>query len=184
VRNDQQGLHRLDSRTLDDVTPGPALRYYRSLEGRWLGELRLRVTDPQELRTRSRDVRMIGLLSRLGSVWMATTLFQASQREFVHTTKVFKWRLTLFDSSERIFVNDDEQNLRMEGELRPRFGRLEAFQAEGQVDESGTRATYRIPWLGEQLIQRTQIVDAGLELEQETDWSSASVLLRRLRRDD
>jgi hypothetical protein len=166
------------------VTPGPALRYYRSLEGRWLGELRLRVTDPQKLRTRSREARLIGLLSRLGSVWMATTLNRAGPHEFVHTTKVFKWRFTLFDSSERIFVNDDERNLRMEGELRPRFGRREAFEAEGQVHESARRATYRIPWLGEQLIQRTQIVDAGLELEQETDWSSASVLLRRFRRDD
>jgi hypothetical protein len=161
------------------VTPGTALRYYRSLEGAWLGELRLRVTHPQVLRTRSLDVRLIGLLSRLGSVWMATTLNEASPREFVHTTRVFKWRLTLFESSERILVNDDERSFRVEGELRQRFGRREDFGGEGHVDESATRATYRFKWLEEQLLQRTQIVDAGLEVEQETDWSNASVLLRR-----
>jgi hypothetical protein len=168
-----------DWRTLEDVTPGPALRYYRSLEGAWLGELRLRVTDAQELRTRSLDVRVIGLLSRLGSVWMATTLNEAGPREFVHTTRVFKWRLTLFESSERFLVNDDERSFRVEGELHRRFGRREDFGGEGHVDESATRATYRFKWLEEQLLQRTQIVDAGLEVEQETDWSNASVLLRR-----
>ncbi len=63
------------------MTEGPALRYYHSLEGRWLGELRLRVTDVRQLRMRSREVRLIGWLSSLGSVWMATTLKQTGGPE-------------------------------------------------------------------------------------------------------
>jgi hypothetical protein len=158
---------------------GPALRYYRSLESSWLGELRFRVSDPAQLRTRSFDVRLIGLLSRLGTVWMATTLAQTGPREFLHTTKVRKWRLTHFESWERFVVNDDERSFRIDGEQRQRFGPRTPFEGDGEVDESGKRATYRFPWLGEALVQRTRIVEAGVEVEQETAWSSARVLLVR-----
>lgn len=162
------------------MSPGPALRYYRSLQGNWLGRLRFEVTDPDELRTRPLDKRTLGFASRFGSVWIATTLGEEGPSEFLHTTRVFKWKLTLLESTERIRVASDERTFHMSGEQRPLLGRAEPYAAEGHVDAGGERATYRIPWAGEELVQRTHVVPDGLELVQETAWSRSSVLLRRL----
>lgn len=164
------------------MSTGPALRYYRSLEGSWLGNLRFQVTNADELRARSFDKRMMAVASRLGSAWMATTLAAEGPREFLHTTRVFKWKLVLFSSTELIRVNADERSFRLSGEQRPLLGGFEPYEATGEVEDSAERALYRIPWAGEELVQRTHIVEAGLELVQETAWSRASVLLERVAR--
>lgn len=162
------------------MSSGPALRYYGSLQGNWLGKLRFEVTDPDELRTRPLDKRTLGFASRFGSVWIATSLREEGPSEFLHTTRIFKWKLTLLATTERIHVATDERTLHMTGEQRPRFGRAQPYEAVGHVDEAAERATYRIPWAGEELVQRTHVVRDGLELVQETAWSRASVLLRRV----
>jgi hypothetical protein len=162
------------------VSTGPALRYYRSLEGSWLGALRFEVTDVDQLRKRPLHKRMMALASRLGSAWMATTLAAEGPSEFLHTTRIFKWKVALFESTELIVVNADGRTFRLSGEQRPRLSRSEPYVADGEVDDSAKRATYRIPWAGEALLQQTHVVEAGLELVQETAWSRASVLLERV----
>jgi hypothetical protein len=169
------------------VEDGPALRYYRSLVGSWSGALTLFVTDAGALRaatlaTRSR-IRTMALLSgTLGAARMATTLEAVSERRFRHTTRVAKWRATLFDSEEEIAIEDDGRSFRMTGVQRSWPGRREPLSGEGEIDATATGAVYRIPWFGVELIQRTTIVPEGLELTQETPWSRAAVLLRRERR--
>lgn len=122
----------------------------------------------------------MALAARLGSGWIATTLTAEGPAEFLHTTRIFKWQLTLFRSTELIVVNADGRTFRLSGEQRSRFSRPQPYEADGEVDDSADRATYRIPWAGEVLLQRTRIVEAGLELVQETAWSRASVLLQRV----
>jgi len=109
---------------------------------------------------------------------MQTTL-EGEGRSFRHTTRVRVWGLESFTTEERIELADDGRSLRMTGVQTPRFGRPERYEASGSIDETATRATYEITWLGCSLVQRTRIVPEGLELTQDTAWSHAEVLLRR-----
>jgi len=159
---------------------GPVPRYYRSLEGRWAGTLTLRMTAWRALRGHPLATKVTMVSARLVSpVRMATTL-EARGASFVHTTRVTKWGFLLYATEETIEVTDGGRALRMVGEQRPRLGPLERYEAAGEVDPSATRATYRIPWLGVELVQRTRVVAEGLELTQETPWSRSSVLLHRV----
>jgi len=161
---------------------GPVHRYYRALEGQWSGTLTLTITDPVALRGYPLSTRAMMTFSRLlGPVLMQTTL-AASGAAYRHTTRVSRAGIPLFVTSEIISPGDDGRSLRMSGEQRTSIGAVERYDADGEVDDSATRATYRIPWLGAPLVQRTRIVDEGLELTQETPWSRAEVLLRRAAR--
>ncbi len=163
------------------------LRYYRRLVGAWAGAYSFELTDLDALRAttsfaaRSR-ARSMALLTRLtGHAWMETTLAEDGD-SFLHTTRVSKAGLPLFTTAERITLSDDGATLHMAGRTKPFGGRAATYDAAGEVDASATRATYRIPWFGVELIQRTQIVSEGLSLSQETAWMRAAVLLRPERR--
>lgn len=160
---------------------GPAHRYYRALEGCWAGGFRLAVTDWHALGGLTMATKATATLAHLvGATSMSTTL-HASGRDYLHTTRVRKWAIVAFETSEVITVGEDGRTFRLRGEQRPWLGRAERYEAHGEIDGSATRATYHIPWLGADMLQRTAIVPEGLELTQETAWSRAFVLLRRTR---
>lgn len=157
---------------------GPARRYYRSLEGRWSGRFHFAVTDPRAGGEAAALRRMAALSRLVGPASIATTL-EAEGDCFRHTTRISKWGATLYETAERIELRPDGRALVMSGELRAPFRPVERYEASGEIDERATGATYRIPWAGVEMVQRTAIVAEGLELSQETPWSRAYVLLRR-----
>lgn len=162
------------SRSYDGVVSSPpSLRYFRSLLGAWSGDFDFRAKDGGRT-----GLRALGALARVfGPVRMATTL-DPDGDGFVHTTRVSKWGVTLYETTEHITLGGDGRSLAMKGEQRAPF-RTTPYESTGEIDEHATRATYRIPWAGLELVQRTRIVDEGLELEQETAASFGKVLLRR-----
>lgn len=159
---------------------GPALRYYRSLVGRWSGDFTLAVTDPAALAALPWRVRAMGLFARLdGRLRMATTLAEVDARTFAHTTRVTKWSVVVLQSEETITLADDGWRLRMAGVQRPRGAPVEPYAGDGEIAPGGDAATYAIQWAGAPMTQRTHVVAEGLRLTQETAWSRASVVLRR-----
>ena len=96
-----------------------------------------------------------------------------------NTTHVSAFGLEQFTTDETIELDPDGRTFRMSGVQRPRIGKPEAYDAKGSIDDTATRATYEITWLGCPLVQRTRIVTEGLELTQDTSWSHAEVLHRR-----
>jgi hypothetical protein len=52
--------------------------------------------------------------------------------------------------------------------------------ARGEINAAATGATYRIPWIGGEMVQRTSVVPEGLALSQESPWFHAAVTLRRV----
>ncbi len=61
----------------------------------------------------------------------------------------------------------------------PRLHTPLSYTAQGEIDERAAGATYRIPLLSAQVLQRTAITQTGLLLTQETPWMRAQVLLQR-----
>ena len=85
-------------------------------------------------------------------------------------------------SSERIDVQRGGDDVVMRGEQRVPLAGTTPFEATATIHEGATSATYRIPWEGVTMIQRTRIVPDGVEIAQETPYSQARVLLVRARR--
>ncbi len=165
-----------------------ALRYYRSLVGAWSGQLDYALTDRVALRDAVPGwfIRFgfvsLALASRLGMVRFATTLDvtdTATGPSITHTTRVSSLGMTLFASTESIVVDEGASTFRMKGEQRARFTPPLLYEGPGEIEPSATRALYRIPFFGRELVQRTEIVPEGLTLTQETPWSNARVVLRR-----
>jgi len=169
------------------TSDGPALRYYRSLEGAWSGRLVFEITDTHALRTEKASVALpvasMALLSYLtGPSRMSTTLAAGPDpegRTFVHTTRVEALGVTAFETSEVISVREDGESFHVAGTQRSWLGRPQGYEATGEIDASGTAATYRVPWFGTLLVQRTRIETGTLSLAQETRWSRANVVLAR-----
>lgn len=167
---------------------GPAIRYYSALVGAWSGPFAITVRDPRAVgATRAPfpvklALRSIGLVPVLGRSTMSTTLAPVGdpkERTFLHTTRVSSAGITLYETRETIRVHEDERTFDMHGEQRALFGQIEPYASEGAIDDEAKRATYRIPWLGEELVQRTEIETGGLRLTQSTAFSHAEVLLAR-----
>lgn len=72
-----------------------------------------------------------------------------------HTTRASVFGVTIFQSSEVIAVNDDGRSFTMTIDVRGLFGSV--VVSDGEVDDDGGGATYRIPWLGSVLVQRGQL---------------------------
>lgn len=167
---------------------GPALRYYSSLVGAWSGSFAVTVRDARALAAIRAPfpvklaLRSIGMVPALGRSTMGTTLAPVGDpkdRTFLHTTRVSSVGVTLYETRDTIRVHEDERTFDMTGEQRALFGSVEPYASEGAIDDEAKRATYRIPWLGEELVQRTEIETDGLRLTQTTAFSEAEVLLVR-----
>jgi hypothetical protein len=180
----QERLEARDPRyALSTMEEGAARRYYESLLGSWSGRFSLAITDgtaaakaPFAIRTAVRFARVVG-----GYV-MSTTLRPSKSGDspgYVHTTRVSSFGVPLFATEEVIVLHPDGRTFQMRGTQRPLIGADETYAADGEIDAAAKRATYQITWAGAPLVQRTTIVPEGLELSQDTAWSTAFVLLRR-----
>jgi len=174
-----------ESRTDEHETP--AARYYRGLVGSWRGLFHLEITDAVAMRTSAAPLLVrLGLLAvaffpRLGLFRIETLLARDDETPgvYVHTTRISRFGLTAYSTSERLVLAADGRSLAMTGETSAPFTKPERYDATATIPEDASGATYTIPWLGEDLTQRTRVVPEGLELSQETRWSKATVLLRR-----
>lgn len=175
-----------ESRT--DEPPTPAERYYAGLVGSWRGLFHLEITDAAAMRRSSAPLLvrwgllLVAFFPRLGLFWMETLLERDDTESgvYVHTTRVSRFGFTSYSTSERLTLAADGRSLTMVGETAAPFGRPERYDATATIADDASGATYAIPWLGEELTQRTRVVPEGLELTQETRWSRATVLLHRV----
>lgn len=170
------------------MSDSPADRYYAALVGRYRGSFRFEIRDPERMQRelagpgdRAR-VRAEATASRLlGPSTMRTTLaFDPIRRVALHTTRVSRVGVTIAWTRETLELLD-ERRLRMFGHQRyaPLAWQKLPYEASGEIDDTGTQATYRTRWLGCELVQRTRIVPEGLYLSQETGWSFGDVTLIR-----
>ena len=160
---------------------GPAERYYGSLEGqgRWSGELVFAVVSWRTALSRPRACAISVLARLVGPLRMSTTLDRQGS-DFMHTTRITKAGFPVFESAERLTVGADGRTFRVTGEQRTLLFRR-PYQAAGEVSETSSGATYRIPWAGTDLVQTTSITSEGIAITQETPSMRGRVLLRRER---
>jgi hypothetical protein len=173
------------------TTDGPAHRYYRAMQGRWRGDYRLEITDftafqaaPMTRMDRIRLLLMHLLPKLLGPFSLTTSVdvLRIESGEVLHTTRTTKWGTPLFRSEETLRLAQDGRTLTMRGPQRfaPLLWPLRDFgDAHGEINGAATGATYRIPWIGGEMVQRTSVVPAGLELSQDSPWFHATATLRR-----
>lgn len=168
----------------------PNRAYYRSVEGRWSGTLDFTITDWAALRAcpmshcdRLRLASM-ALATRLLGPSRLDTSVDASGDEVVHTTRVSKWGLTMMRSTEWLALDANGRDLTMRIDLRlaPASWRVRAIPpAPARVDETASRASYRIPWFGTEMRQDAERSADGrtVTLVQETPFSRGVQVLRR-----
>jgi hypothetical protein len=127
----------------------------------------------------------IGAQPRLaGPLRFATTVIGTDLEHgaVVRTTRLSKWGMTLLRSVEIIRLDHDGRSFVMRSEPRfwPTLSRARDLgAAHGEGNETASGATYRIPWFGGELIQRTRLGEDGLQVTQEMPWLRAAVPLRR-----
>lgn len=157
-----------------------AAQYYDALTGAWSGHYHLQVRDRKALSTLPARVRLTGFMAGVdGNMTMSTTLQRIGNGVYSHTTRMSRFGIPLLTSDEKITISGDGTEFVISGQQRMPFWR-EPFEGTGSIDEDALGADYPISWLRQPLRQRTRVQPEGLLLTQETSWSFASVLLRRL----
>lgn len=172
---------------------GPSHDYYRACEGRWECPFELVITDPAAFRASAMRwldrlrIRSMRLGARLGGPFLFRTTVDYAGRgergEVLHTTQICKWGAVFFDSREVLTLAANGRDFALRGELRQSptsWWRSHTFEGSGQVDETGTRATYDFPWFGTHIRQTTVRLGDLVEVTQETPWSRGVQRLRRL----
>ena len=167
----------------------PHARYYLAKVGRWAGDFHFELTQPERLRALPIYVRpsvhLMAWLSRHGELRMSTSVDASrllTRGQVIHSTRMTYAGQKLYHSVETLTLHPDGLSFLMLGRQfsLPMPGQPAVWQAGGEVDAHEDRATYRIPWLGSEMVQRTQMTQAGLELVQETPFSRARALLKRI----
>lgn len=161
-----------------------ATTYYESLLGAWSGAFDFAITDEAALATCEHPtlVRLTALLRNVaGKPTFATTLSREGDGVYLHTTRVTSLALPIYVTKETMTIAADGRSFTVAGEQAMPLGRAEPYAGEGEVEESGRGAEYRLPWMGVTLIQRTKIVTEGLAIVQETPFSRGEVTLSRRR---
>ncbi len=161
------------------------VQYYRSMTGRWQGEYRFAITEWQAMKRAvpagSDRLRMI-VFHCMGSQRIATSVRFEDATTVKHTTRIEKWRVPVFISTEWFLLNENGKTftVKMAQRLAPFFRRLRHFEnGTGIVEDSQVGAAYQLPWIGGEINQKVLIVDDGVQLAQTTGWFRAQALLRR-----
>ncbi len=170
----------------------PASAYFRPKHGRWVGEYRFTTENLRALLVGSAGwsdkVAFLGVsvLTRLFGALRIETRVDASAVEHgtvYHTTRISKWGVPLQASEEWFAVAPDGRTFEVSGALRmaPLWWLARPYRgSSGEVDEAGSRASYRLAWAGAALRQRSAPDGDALRFEQETDGCRGSFVLRRL----
>jgi hypothetical protein len=168
----------------------PNHAYYRSCHGSFRCELDLAITDWAAFRAcrmGSMDRLRMGALvlwpKLIGRFVFETTVdytTNGARGEVVHTTRVSKWGITFLRGVEILSLDENGRDFRLRAEHRfwPAMWRVRKFDGHGQVDETGTRATYSFPWFGTTMRQTTLAEEGGATITQETEWSRGVQRLR------
>ena len=169
----------------------PHHRYFRGKEGRWRGKFQFEITNQRALSSSPLSwfekwvVSAAAFFSRhVSGPSLSTTVDysgQGAENRVLHTTQISILGLTLFRSTEIIFLDPDGGDFRMTGQQSffPFFSTSSDWTAHGSVSPEYDQATYRIPWFGLTMEQKTNMTNKGLEIIQTTSFSRAVVLLQR-----
>ena len=159
------------------------VQYYQSMIGRWQGAYRFAITDWQAMKRALPVVidrwRMI-VFHCMGSQRISTSVRFEDAMTVKHTTRIEKWRVPGFISTEWFLLDENGRTLRvkMNQRIAPFFWRLRHFEnGTGVVEDSKVGAVYRLPWIGGEINQQVLIVDDGVQLTQSTAWFRAQALL-------
>jgi hypothetical protein len=173
----------------------PNRAYYRSVAGRWSGELHLAITDwgafrrsPLSALDRGRVLSMLLAARVLGPFRLETSVDAsgADRGEIVHTTRVAKWGLTLMRSVERIALSANGRDAAMRIEMRfapTLWKRRIEPDTPVTIDATGHRASYRFTWFGAPMRQEAERSADGeiVTLVQTTSFARGDQRLRRRR---
>lgn len=168
--------------------------YYRSMHGRWHGEVRVAITDRAAFRAapmgwvdrlQARGVTLLGALA------MDTTLDWLTEGErgvAVHTTRVSKWGMPLTSSVERFVLEPDGRSCAMTARVwyPPVPWPMGDYGADARVvvDEDARGAVYHLRIFGGPVVQTTRVLgEDELAIAQDLGgWGRAEVVLRRTSR--
>lgn len=170
----------------------PNHTYYRACHGSWRCTVDFALTDPRAFASasigamnRMRVWSLLWLVRLFGPMALHTSVdyeSRAARNEVIHTTRAIKWGLPLLDSVEIISLADDGRRFTLHAEERswPFTFLVHRYDGEGEIDASATRATYRLPWMGAELVQTTLREGDLVTATQATNWSRAVLPLRRV----
>jgi hypothetical protein len=167
--------------------------YYRPKEGRWRGFYEFSITDwskfwssPMDIMDRLFVISVALSPKLIGRATIDTSVDYSSKGEqgsVGHTTRGSKWGITFFRSTEAIILSENGIDFSLRGEQRiwPRLWRARDFgESKGEVDPTGTKASYTFTWLGAELKQHTEPEGDELTIYQTTAWSKAEFRLHRV----
>ncbi len=171
----------------------PSLRYFRANEGRWRAPFVFTLTDASAF-ARSKlgwldrlRLRLMAWVPRLVGAFRMETSVDAtsciSDHAVVHTTRIAKWGLPLYESTEIFALQPNGTDMvisRRERVWPSPFFSDESGKSRGEVESSGLRAHYRFPFFGVELRQTGTIEAAGVRIVQETDFSRVELVLVRI----
>jgi hypothetical protein len=170
----------------------PSLAYFRANEGRWRCVFAFAETDWDALRRsplgvldRLRVRLMVLVPKLLGPLVLETRVdatSRAAAREVVHTTRISKWGLPLYQAVEVFALDPGGAHIaitRRERMWPSPFYRREVGRSRGEVEPGGRVARYEFPFLGTTMRQTGTIEDGGVRIVQETEFSLAEQVLVR-----
>ena len=171
------------------TTSSPNHTYYAACHGAWRAALVVNITDKAALRvsgmgwsTRASLRLMAAWPAWLGRFYLDTTVAYDDAGEVVHTTVVRWLGIGLLRSVETIVLDADGRQFTMHGEQRqfPALWARATMSGSGSVDETGTRATYTMDWLGAPMKQTTVREPDTVTVTQEgAGYGGVQVLKRR-----
>ena len=178
----------------DDAPPDcPNRAYFRANEGRWTSPFRFVITDsaaffrsPMGFLDRIRALSMAWLPRLLGPLVLETSVHSRSRGDqgiVIHTTRLRKFGITLYEAIETFTLHDNGQDVAIERvqRLAPAFSySREVGESRAEVDPSATRAVYQFPFMGSPMRQVATVEGDGVRIHQETAWSRADAFLHRL----
>lgn len=152
----------------------PSDRYYAACEGSWAAPLTLVVTEPTAVLRAMGLLDGLGLLALawwprwLGRVLLHTTVQPLANRQVRHTTTVRWLGLPVVHSNELLSLEADGVRLRMHGTTRMLLmpWRRLPVRGSGQIAADASRATYRLEWMGAEIIQESTRLADTVELSQ------------------
>jgi hypothetical protein len=156
----------------------PSEVYYRACVGRWRGPIEVAITDPHALRASGMKLLdraslwfVAGRPRALGAIVMHTTVDLAGD-VVLHTTAVRWLGATLMRSAERFHLDPDGRRFTVSGDVT----------GHGEVDATGTQATYALTSLGVPLEMRNRRDGDAVMVEQVGSGFTVRVALERVGR--
>jgi hypothetical protein len=166
------------------ASDAPTRRYYGACVGAWRGAVTFRITD--EARFRAAPLAWLDRLrvrgAAVASARIATTVAFLAHDEVLHTTRISAMGLPSLVGHEILKLDPDgvRFTFTLAHRFFPTFGSRRSGPFDGEVDPTGTRATYRVAFFGYPMTQTGTLLDPDhVTLAQTTDWSESEQQLTR-----